>query len=491
MAITNATTYMPSSAAVPTRSNYVSTMSIHKPQNSEDFIKRYGTQNLTGLMETLGNKAPVAGQTYRHWEEDYIHNTYEVHSIDATDAASGIYEVAVDGVSMKQFDGTNSGSGLRLGDVIEDGNGFKAIVAGIRTHAAGMYPTATYIDSYDSTNHPINALTPTNTNVAGALGDVVILAYYAGQPATAPADGDVLVVIGNEWAEGTDQPKSILSFPIEYTNKTIIMKESFEVTGSEATNVVWMKVQGPDGKEGYLWYLKGENDTYRRFQNYMEMMMLLGESASNAEVTGANINGQQGLLPFIEANGSVLNYAAGTFNGLDVDDIVKAVDRERGAKENALYAGLNLSLELDDTIAAYSAAYNGGAQFGTFANGEEMALKLGFKSFTRGGYTFHKSTYDPFSYQGMLGAAGTNYEGYGFLVPMDTRKDARTGDSIPSLRIRYKEAGGYSREMEHWFTGSAVLQDPTEETDRLKCHYRTERGFEGYGGNRFVLIKSA
>ena len=142
-------------------------------------------------------------------------------------------------------------------------------------------------------------------------------------------------------------------------------------------------------------------------------------------------------------------------------------------------------------IAAYNAAYNGGAQFGTFANGEDMALKLGFKSFTRGGYTFHKSTYDPFSYQGMLGAAGTNYEGYGCLVPMDTRKDARTGDSIPSLRIRYKEAGGYSREMEHWFTGSAVLQDPTEETDRLKCHYRTERGFEGYGGNRFVLIKSA
>ena len=74
---------------------------------------------------------------------------------------------------------------------------------------------------------------------------------------------------------------------------------------------------------------------------------------------------------------------------------------------------------------------------------------------------------------------------------MDTQKDAKSGDKIPSLRIRYKAANGYSREMEHWLTGSAVLKNKTNTEDNLKCHYRTERGFEGFGANRYMLIKKS
>ena len=70
-------------------------------------------------------------------------------------------------------------------------------------------------------------------------------------------------------------------------------------------------------------------------------------------------------------------------------------------------------------------------------------------------------------------------------------KDAKSGNKIPSLRMRYKAANGYSREMEHWLTGSAVLQNKTETQDRLKSHYRTERGFEGFAANRYMLIKKS
>ena len=52
-------------------------------------------------------------------------------------------------------------------------------------------------------------------------------------------------------------------------------------------------------------------------------------------------------------------------------------------------------------------------------------------------------------------------------------------------------ANGYSREMEHWLTGSAVLQNRTNEKDELRSHYRTERGFEGFAPNRFLLFKKS
>ena len=133
----------------------------------------------------------------------------------------------------------------------------------------------------------------------------------------------------------------------------------------------------------------------------------------------------------------------------------------------------------------------GGISYGAFNGAEEIAVAFGFKSFTRGGYTFHKKTYDVFNYLPMFGASGYNYPGMGMVIPGDMRKDARTGDSVPSLRIRYKEAGGYSRKMEHWLTGSAGLANPTNETDNMECHYRTERGFEGFASNRFILLERA
>jgi len=120
-----------------------------------------------------------------------------------------------------------------------------------------------------------------------------------------------------------------------------------------------------------------------------------------------------------------------------------------------------------------------------------MALNLGFNSFSRGGYTFHKKTYDLFNHPKLVGATNFNYNGYGICIPMDTQKDAKSGDKIPSLRIRYKAANGYSRDMEHWLTGSAVLQNKTNTTDVLQSHYRCERGFEGFAANRYMLIKKS
>ena len=33
------------------------------------------------------------------------------------------------------------------------------------------------------------------------------------------------------------------------------------------------------------------------------------------------------------------------------------------------------------------------------------------------------------------------------------------------------------------------LANPTNETDDMEVHYRTERGFEGFASNRFVLLE--
>ena len=41
-----------------------------------------------------------------------------------------------------------------------------------------------------------------------------------------------------------------------FTNKPIILKDKFEVFGSDAAQIGWVEVSGEAGQGGYLWYLK-------------------------------------------------------------------------------------------------------------------------------------------------------------------------------------------------------------------------------------------
>ncbi len=430
----------PANVAVATTSNYVNSATLlaaasdgsnllTKRDVDEQLVKRYGNQGITGLMELLGSKKETTAQKFEHYEETFLHNA---------------------------FDGSGS-----------------------------LY----YVTAADSAqpNHDFTIKNVSDGNVASATADTKFC------------------IVGNAYAERTDQPgEGITPRVIQYSNSCQIIKESFSVSGSEATNAIYVKVDNQEFGSGYLWYLQGEADTYQRFMDYCELAMIIGDggdgtlsNAAGEEDGSATANRArqvvttEGLLKFIENKGQTMDLGSSAITMADFDAAVKSLDKHRGAKEMALYAGINLSLDIDDLLASQGAYAAGGANYGTFANSKDMALNLGFNSFSRGGHTFHKKTYDLFNRPDLLGGDGFKFNGFGMCIPMDNQRDPRSGESIPSLRMRYKAANGYSREMEHWLTGSAVLQNRTNEKDELRSHYRTERGFEGFAPNRFLLFKKS
>ena len=467
MATVNIATGMqatPSSSAVAMTSNYVSSAdliasgdqtvgSFHKRDVDEQLIKRYGDQGITGLMELLGSKKETTANSFEHYEETFLHNTLTgaissvgILTVDPTDTDGG------DSADDKQ-------SAVRAGDLLLGATG-------------AMYYVAVATDG--------------NTYTLKDVGD-----------GSLAAAGDTeFAIVGNAYAEQTDQGVGLVPKVHHYSNKCQIIKESFVVSGSEATNAVYVKVNSPESGSGYLWYLQGEADTHQRFMDYSELAMIVGESAVGLEDGATNgvggaVNTTEGLLKFIENKGQSMDLGSSAITMADFDAAVKSLDKYRGSKEMALYAGINLSLDIDDLLASQGAYAAGGANYGTFANNKDMALNLGFNSFSRGGYTFHKKTYDLFNRPDLLGAATFKYNGFGMCIPMDSQRDAKSGEKIPSLRMRYKAANGYSREMEHWLTGGAVLQNKTNGKDELQCNYRTERGFEGFAPNRFLLFKKS
>ena len=67
--------------------------------------------------------------------------------------------------------------------------------------------------------------------------------------------------------------------------------------------------------------------------------------------------------------------------------------------------------------------------------------------------------------------------------------DAKTGVKAPALEMNFKEANGYSREMEHWVEGGGVLGFKTNDEDVAKFHYRSECNLITRAANQHVALK--
>ena len=85
-------------------------------------------------------------------------------------------------------------------------------------------------------------------------------------------------VYGSEFKKGdSGMTNAVTPQHKTHVNKPIIIKDKFEVSGSDATAIGWVEISGEEGQNGYLWYLKAEGDTRARFTDYLEMACLEGE----------------------------------------------------------------------------------------------------------------------------------------------------------------------------------------------------------------------
>ena len=413
---------------------------VNKPDNRDALIKTYGSQGITGFLQLVGaTKAVATNDEVQYWEEERLHKKQagSMAAITAADATVVLTAASAAAVIV------------RLQDVVLVNGSERALVTGISSAAITL--TALSSDGFSAAALNASASVP---------------------------------VIGNLYSQGSDQPGEFIESGItKRTNPFMIMKEVYSVTGSQATNIGWINL----GNGDYRWYLKSEGDTRQRFMDKREMMMLLGEKVTASGIS--DIDGSEGYFAAIEDRGIVQSGLINTIG--EVDDIVKVFDKEGAASEYALYVNRAQDLAIDDMLAAGQLASGtaattvGAAAFGSFNNSSDTAITLGFRSFARGGYTFHKHDWKLLNDPTLL--ADSDF--YGAAVPMTQVADAKTGEKAPALEMNYKAANGYSREMEHWMIGS-VLGASNATKDNVEFHYRSECNLITRAANRHMLIKA-
>lgn len=432
-----------------------------------DLVQSYGDQGITGFLKLTG-AVTSAGSADRidWWEAGRRHRTISVNS-SGTTVSSQTLTINVD---------ADSTDGLAVGanDVIMDtADGRRYFVTAVNNADPGAATVITAEALDGSTNAVDN--------------------YDA-------AASDAFIVIGNLYGQGTDQPAHFTDADaVKYNNSFMIVKDRYQVNGSQATNIGWVNVGGGE----YRWFMYGEQEARKRFEDRREMMLLFGEKRAGADGAGAsaayNVDqdsgiGSEGYISRVESKGIVVQNA--NANPMDsfaeFDDLIMELDKQGAPSEYAMYLNRKQDLAIDDMLATgLATGVTAGlpGQFGAFNNDADMAVKLGFKSFTRGGYTFHKHDWKMLNDPTLLGASNFLQ---GAMVPLTTVADARTGVKSPALSMYYKEANGYSREMEHWITGGGVLGHTNNGDggrDVATFHYRSEIALCTRAANQHVIIK--
>ena len=450
------------------------------PDLMEKEAEVYGNRTVSGFLSQVGAEESMTSDQVVWSEQGRLHLAYTGAVVIATSV------VTIAGHASSNAAYVASSHGLRVGDTC------------LVSMAAGFtYPG----------------------RVTAVAGDAVTILPYGGAHTTnvtggAGAGAGLNVTVlkyGSEWPKGSDTPYTTANEPdfMSFSNKPVVIRDMYHVSGSDASAVGWVEVAGESGESGYLWYLKAEGDTRMRFTDNLEMTCLEGEipvagstldtqTLGGALQTGGGINfGTQGLFDAVDTRGNLTNGITGVTCANDLnefDAILAEFDRQGAIEENMMFVNRSTSLAVDDMLACMNSYGAGGTSYGVFDNSEDMALNLGFSGFRRGSYDFYKSDWKYLNDAGTRGVLNTQDPTNairGVIVPAGVSSvyDQQLGKNLkrPFLHVRYRASQTDDRRFKTWVTGSVGAA--TSALDAMEIHMLSERCLVTQGANNFMLMK--
>ena len=499
MAITagNNLNSVPSSQKQTLDSNYIDFTSAsansanwaqqYVPDLLEQESEIFGNRTITGFLSQVGAEESMTADQVIWSEQGRLH----ISVTGTVDVSTSIFTVVTDIDGNISGDGfTVANHGVRLNDVV------LVAIAGF------AFPChVTLVNGSAITAQPFEA-----ENMSDISGT---------------ADGNAtMLVIGSEfkkgvtgqgsYGSGTGSSKTSKPSHKSFTNKPVIIKDYYEISGSDASQIGWVEISGEEGQNGYLWYLKAEGDTRARFSDYLEMICLESQkTASSSHIVDAGgtndtsyaalgtNSGTEGLFAAIEDRGNLTSGISGVNAATDLsefDAILAEFDKQGAIEENMLFVNRASSLAIDDMLASMNSYGAGGTSYGVFSNDEEMALNLGFSGFRRGSYDFYKSDFkylNDKATRGGINDRATTDAIRGVVIPAGVSSvyDQALGKNLkrPFLHVRYRASQTDDRKMKTWVTGSVGAV--TSDLDAMQVNYLSERCLVVQGANNFMLMK--
>jgi hypothetical protein len=450
----------PSSVKATLPTNYITNFDFlnqYLPDVYEKEFERYGNRSVASFLRSVSAEIPSNSDLIKWSEQGRLHTKYtSCTSAAAATSDTAVWTVADAGITACNF---------RVGQTVF-----------LSRNAGGTQSDKAII-----------------TAVSGLTFTV---AYYAGGGQTIPqSTTSTAFVYGSEFKKGSNGMSGSLEAQVDiFDNSPVIIKDKYEVSGSDMAQIGWVEVTTENGASGYLWYLKSEHETRLRFEDYLEMTMIEAvpaETGSGAIAASGDVGnkGSEGMFYTIENRGNV--WGGGNPDTLaDFDAIINRLDKQGAIQENVLFINRQFGFDIDDMLASQNSYGGGGTSYGLFNNDEKMALNLGFSGFKRG-YEFYKTDWkylNDATLRGGLTAGAVN----GVLVPAGTTTvyDQVLGKNAkrPFLHVRYRASETEDRRYKTWITGSAGGASNSD-LDAMQVQFLSERALCTLGANNFFMFK--
>lgn len=439
--------------------------SMLEPQVNGELFRNYGLDNISGWIETKGMSEPVMGIEYFHGYKEAIREIIKVDAASAGSAnaavtltvASGYRQSTSNTQSPYVSTGTTTSIPVRQQDLIQFPDGTRALVTAVSGNTFTSYP----IVSGDN----IPAVT-TSTEI---------------------------IVYSNAVAEGASSVSSRTTLLGGYRNNVQRFRNTEKVTDTAMQVVDWFDNLGESGTSKY-YFNEAIMDAYTNHVNDVEMGLITGKRLTNT--TLANVSGQEttitteGMIPFIDSNGNVETYTAGSFSLTEIDNMGSNFSKYRGAKEYEVWHDYALGVEIDNLLRTSSGLTDGGVVYSTST--KDRYVDFGFSSFTYGGFTYHKKLMPLFNLPEYFGASGHIYTGMGILVPQSNVITAAylgsASVSVPSCQIRYVVDDKLTNGHRQWDHGGRA-STPTSGENALYVEFESVKGMEFMRAGAWGLFK--
>ena len=295
------------------------------PDLMEKEAEVFGPRTISGFLAQVGAEEPMTADQVIWSEQGRLHLSYTM--------------------TVTTVNGGNSTNGglITINDHIDTNATYTASSHGVRVNDTVILATDQAV---------LKAL------VVHVNGDALsVEPYGVADCTTLTATTGTLLVYGSEFAKGSSYNSAAAAATERrganeptfntFNNKPIIMKDYYEVNGSDASRIGWVEVSTESGQSGYLWYLKAEADTRARFTDYIEMAMLEGElgvsgtdDVADFLTANADSSGTQGLFAAIESRGNVTTGVSGINPSTDLaefDAILAEFDKQGAIEEYMMF----------------------------------------------------------------------------------------------------------------------------------------------------------
>ena len=448
MALTNPSAINPTAVVGAANQGLLSTLDLITPNYYEKYVDKYKWWNDYYMITTTlaGKETFSPNQAFSHVEPANRRAPYVLVASASTEtpAAGAAVTITIDSSFVLP---TTTLSPLRVGEIVEIANN-TATAAAIGVQGQ---------------------ITAVNSDV-----ECVIKPLLSTQSFSCNGAETNLLFRGRAVGEASEVGGSLQRNDITINGLCTEVREDYTTTDRALAERVF-----PENTVGAYSY-RGIQTADMRFMDAREAKHMFGTESNNTGVSQTS----EGLLPQVINGGIAVTYSS--FDATALDNIAKGLDKEVGANEYHWLMDTNQYIAVQNFI---QNKYNAGAiNYGSFNGSKEIAIAQGFTSYTIHGRTFHMKKYMGFNAGAQYGVASSKWDDNGVLIPMDSQRDAASGESVNSFGLRYQL---YNGQRFYKFDTGGLAKVPTSGKMELTISHIAKEGLQVFGVNRFARVYKA